>query len=156
MLSCQTPFQSPHNNVAWGSLLMGKSAELSRDPKESPLAYPFSFPRPDASCFIANYAPNEPTILLPNNFLVANDLDSIVSSLEAYLSENIGRNVAFTSTGSSWSGTCASEYSSCTFRVCVYKSKKSPGQHVVEVQRTGGDGFVFGDFYNNLKTALRW
>ena len=109
----------------------------------------FSFPKPDESCFTANYAPSEPTILLPNNFVVANDLDSIVSSLEAYLSKNSDSNKA--STGSSWSGTWVD-----TYRVCLYKSKTITGQHVVEVQRTGGDGFVFGNFYNNLKTTLRW
>ena len=120
---------------------------------ESHLPVPFSFPRPDASCFIANYAPSEPLILLPNNFIVSGSLDQIVACLEEYLS---GENITFTSSGSSWSGACISEYGvRCTFRICVYKSKKFPSQHIVEVQRTGGDGFVFGNFYNNLKKVLR-
>jgi hypothetical protein len=129
----------------------GKS--FTFESKESHLPVPLSFPRPDASCFIANYAPSEPLILLPNNFIVSGSLDQIVACLEEYLS---GENITFASSGSSWSGACISEYGvRCTFRICVYKSKKFPGQHIVEVQRTGGDGFVFGNFYNNLKKVLR-
>jgi hypothetical protein len=127
----------------------GKSFE----PKESHLPVPLSFPRPDASCFIANYAPSEPLILLPNNFIASGSLNDIVTSLEEYFSD---QNITFTSSGSSWSGACISEYGvRCTFRICVYKSRKFPGEHVVEVQRTGGDGFVFGKFYDNLKKVLR-
>jgi hypothetical protein len=126
---------------------------VSGKSKESHLTVPFSFPRPDASCFIANYAPSEPLILLPNNFIVSGSLDQIVTCLEENLS---GGNITFTSSGSSWSGACMSEYGvRCTFRICVYKSKKFTGQHIIEVQRTGGDGFVFGKFYNNRKIALR-
>jgi len=129
----------------------GKSFEPKY--KESHLPIPFSFPRPDASCFIANYAPSEPLILLPNNFIASGSLNNIVTSLEEYFSDG---NITFTSSGSSWSGVCISEYGvRCTFRICVYKSRKFPGEHVVEVQRTGGDGFVFGNFYDNLKKVLR-
>lgn len=118
---------------------------------------PFSFPRPDASCFIANYAPNEPTILLPNNFLLASaSLDDIVAALEDYLSRKDGSDITFTSSGSSWNGVCESACGErCTFRVCIYKSKKHPGQHIVEAQRTEGERFVFSTFYCNLKQALR-
>jgi hypothetical protein len=144
--SAPSEHNRPFGNVEFPFAVSGKSFE-------SHLPVPFSFPRPDASCFIANYAPNEPLILLPNNFTVSGSLDQIVTCLEENLS---GGNITFTSSGSSWSGACMSEYGvRCTFRICVYKSKKFTGQHIIEVQRTGGDGFVFGKFYNNLKIALR-
>ena len=116
-----------------------------------PLAIPHSFPRPSPDCFIPYFAPNEPAIVLPNHFLVARNLDEIVPALEEYLNATDGANITYTSTGSSWSGSYEEEYSDCTFRICVYKSKKFPGQHLLEVQRTGGDGFSFGRFYNGLR-----
>ena len=104
---------SPFGNVDFPFAVSGKSFES----KESHLPVPFSFPRPGASCFIANYAPSEPLILLPNNFIVSGSLDQIVTCLEEYLS---GGNITFTSSGSSWSGACISEYGvRCTFRICV-------------------------------------
>jgi len=62
----------------------------------------------------------------------------------------------FTNCLSAWSGEvpgCGGSH--C--RISVYKSKKSPGNHVIEahqVTRGDGDGFVFGAFYNDLKNAF--
>lgn len=120
---------------------------------DTSISVPHSFPRPDPKSFIKNYAPDEPLILLPNSFLVTKDLTSLVDSLEGYLTRE---NITFSSSGSSWNGIFTSEYGSTTsFRICVYKSKKFTGNHILEVQRKNGDGFVFGDFYNNLKNTVR-
>lgn len=113
--------------------------------------------KPDFKFILHNYAPTEPLILLPNHYLVGREnvsLDSIVESMESYLETN---GIKFISTGHSWSGECESkDGASCSFRICIYKSKKCPGRHIIESQRLRGDDefLVYGKFYSGLKKVL--
>ena len=126
---------------------------FSTDPmkltKTVPLAIPISYPRPDDSFFMKNYAPNEPFFTLPTKFLVENtiDLESLCILISDFLQFNKDISFKFLSTESIFSGIYLKISSHCSFRICVYRVKNSSGRHIIEGQRLDGDGFLFNEIY---------
>jgi hypothetical protein len=112
-----------------------------------------SFPKPDPSCFVQYYAPLEPLILLPNHFSTTSEsLEKLSIRIEDYLKSR--DDVAFSSSGSSWSGSILRTSCHCAFRFCVYRSKKGNSLYIVEGQRIEGDGFLFGGLYQGVKARV--
>jgi len=115
--------------------------------------YPHSFPRPNPSCFVQYYAPLEPLILLANNFSTTPEsLEKVAVAIEDHLKSR--NDIAFSSSGSSWSGSILRISSHCAFRVCVYRSRKVENLYIIEGQRVEGDGFLFGALYQELKAKI--
>ena len=114
---------------------------------------PHSFPKPDPSCFVQYYAPLEPLILLPNHFSTTPDsLEKLSVTIEDYLKNS--KDVVFSSSGSSWSGSILRTSCHCAFRFCVYKSRKIEDLYILEGQRVEGDGFLFGSLYQGVKALF--
>jgi hypothetical protein len=110
---------------------------------------PMSFP-PDRTSFVKYYADREPLILLPNNFLVtSHSLEEVHIKIEGFLQSY--PDLAFSASGSTWSGSILDTYNHTTFRICVYKSRRYNDAYIIEVQRCDGDGFMFGSLYQKLK-----
>ena len=127
---------------------------------EKSTLFPYSFPKPDPSCFVQYYAPLEPWILLPNHFTIYSDslektstLEKISTTLENYLKTR--NDIIFSATGSSWSGNIVNCFCHTSFRLCIYKSKKEDKIYIIEAQRIEGDGFVFGNFYQDIKRLFK-
>ena len=152
---------------------------VAAKPETKPIQPP-SYPRPDPSCFLTEFAPPEPMILLPLHFKVDKELKTITEIINEYLS-----NVQHTAGCSIWSGFCnplppreplyeleteplqpdpfkdmtfepfepLPEIEPCSFYIRIYKSRKNPETHIVETQYQG-DGWVFGDFFRGLRAAL--
>jgi len=114
---------------------------------------PRSFPKPHPSCFVQYYAPLEPLILLPNHFSTTPEsLEKLSVAIEDYLKSR--NDVAFSSSGSSWSGSILRTSSHCAFRFCVYRSRKVENLYIIEGQRVEGDGFLFGGLYQGVKARI--
>lgn len=134
--------------ILWDELLRSPSGiDSSNKIARIETRVPPSFPRPPASVFVRYYAPLEPRILLPNNYLAKEQpLDALSETLEEYLKSR--GDIEYSSSGSSWSGRIGV---GCRFRICIYRSRKNVSRYIVEAQCLEGSGFVFGSFYQGLK-----
>jgi hypothetical protein len=124
---------------------------VSNPAQAAPRVLP-TFPKPPESCFVKQYAPCEPRHLLPLHFTTAKTLSNVFEVMETFLEGK-----SFTTCTSSWRGVIAedNEYTKCDCYIFVYKSRKDPNDHIIEVQNVNrGDGFVFGEFYTSLKKAF--
>lgn len=114
---------------------------------------PRSFPKPDPICFVQYYAPLEPLILLPNHFsTIPESLEKLSVIIENYLKNS--KDVVFSSSGSSWSGSIIRTSCHCAFRFCIYRSRKVENLYIIEGQRVEGDGFLFGSLYQGVKALF--
>ena len=122
-----------------------------QDPSPNQLRQIPSFPRPPDSCFVKQYAPLASKILLPLHFRTSKKLAQIFTAMEEFL-----KDMDFTTCTSSWRGKINPGEYECECIISVYKSRTDPNSdHIIEAQNLNrGDGFAFGEFYNNLKKAL--
>lgn len=136
----------------FNAILVSKPVQDSspdQDPSPNQLREIPSFPRPPDSCFVQQYAPLTPKILLPLHFHIPKTLAQIFAAMEEFL-----KDMDFTTCTSSWRGKINPGEYECECVISVYKSRTDSG-HIIEAQNLNrGDGFAFGDFYNNLKKAL--
>ena len=120
----------------------------AQDTVQTKLQTPPSFPRPPESCFIKQYAPPAPECL-QLHFYTSKTLAEIFAEMEVFL-----KDTDFITNTSSWYGKVNPGEYECECRISVYKNK-TDSRYIIEAHRlTRGDGFAFGEFYNNLKKAL--
>lgn len=139
-------FASPHDDHF---LSVTELSLLSQQTKPAPS--PFSGPKvvavPAEIC-----VPNKPHCLLPNHFLCTLSILDLVSKVNQILRMMLEVNFQFTESSCEWVASCKRGASICDFEFHVYKEGES--SYLIEGNRIEGDGFMFRNIFNEIKSGL--